>query len=241
MRGGESGRDEVGVRQITRTMLYWCYSIIHPSYHAVTLKGHHPHGAHIDVWACDISRVCMCVCTRAAVWEFPSLHPDEPSTHLCLVLSLPSRLFLSVRPRCDSMFPISERIGTLGGRKKKGERGSKTELPQWSWHLSVLNWRAAVLVGEKHSLPDVIAAHRPGSVSADSHSEAVSLRQFILSEGFTLEGNDFDVYVKKWFSIVKNIHWICNFFVILWHRLQFCGPPQTPGTHALHMDRQNNR
>lgn len=125
MRGGESGRDEVGVRQITRTMLYWCYSIIHPSYHAVTLKGHHPHGAHIDVWACDISRVCMCVCTRAAVWEFPSLHPDEPSTHLCLVLSLPSRLFLSVRPRCDSMFPISERIGTLGGRKKKVREGAR--------------------------------------------------------------------------------------------------------------------
>lgn len=77
--------------------------------------------------------------------------------------------------------------------KKEGERGSKTELPQWSWHLSVLNWRAAVLVGEKHSLPDVIAEHCPGSVSADSYSEAVEPRQFILSEGFTLEGNDFDV------------------------------------------------
>lgn len=93
------------------------------------------------------------------------------------------------------MFLISERIGTLGeGGKKKSERGSKTALPQWSWHLSVLNWRAAVLVGEERSLPDVTAAHC--RVSADSYSEAISPRQITLSEGFTLEGNDFDVYIK---------------------------------------------
>lgn len=85
-------------------MLHWCYSIIHPSYHAVTLKGHHPHGTHIDVWACDISQLL-------------SLHPSDPSTHFCLILSLPSRLFLSGRPRCDSMFPKSEWIGTPGEKK----------------------------------------------------------------------------------------------------------------------------
>lgn len=146
MRRGESGRDEVGVRQVARTPS-WCYSTIHPSYHAVTLKGHHPRGAHIDVRACDISHLRM----KATVREFLSLHPGDLSTHLCLISSLPSRLFCSGRPRCDSMFPISEKIGTLGGEEKTRERGSKTELPQWSWHLSALNWCAAVLVGEKQS------------------------------------------------------------------------------------------
>ena len=110
-------------------MLHWCYSIIDPSYHAVTLKGHHPHGTHIDVWGLwhiTCVCVCVCVCVRAAVWEFLSLRPDDPSTRLCLVLSLPSRLFLSVRPRCDSMFLISERIGTLGeGVKKKVREGAR--------------------------------------------------------------------------------------------------------------------
>lgn len=77
--------------------------------------------------------------------------------------------------------------------RKRSERGSKTELPQWSWHLSVLNWCAAVLLGEKHTLADVIVEHCPGSVSANSYSEAVSQRQVILSEGFILEGNDCDV------------------------------------------------
>lgn len=109
------------MRQVKRTMLHCCYSIIHASYHAVTLKGHHPHGTHIDVWACDISQLL-------------SLHTGDPSTlfFFGLVLSLPSlpsHLFLPGRPRCDSMFPKSESIGTLGGKKR--ERGSKTELPQW--------------------------------------------------------------------------------------------------------------
>lgn len=119
MRGGESGRDEVGVRQVTRTMLHWCYSIIHPFYHAVTLKGHHPHSTHIDVWAYDISCLCVCVhesgCVRVALCALMILPPIFVSYYLSLHVS-----FLSARPRCDSMFPISERIGTLG--EKKGAR-----------------------------------------------------------------------------------------------------------------------
>lgn len=51
--------------------------------------------------------------------------------------------------------------------------------------------------GKKRSLPDVIAEHCPGSASAESYSEAVSPRQIILSEGFTLEGHDFDVGIEK--------------------------------------------
>lgn len=31
----------------------WC--LILPSHHAVTLKGLHTYGTHIDVWACDMS------------------------------------------------------------------------------------------------------------------------------------------------------------------------------------------
>lgn len=147
MSGGESGRDKVGVRQVTRIMLHWCYSTTRPSHHAVTLKGHHPHGTHIDVWDCNISHVCTyahesgCETVPVSVswWSF---YPFLPH-----VISFPSRVFLSERPRCDSMFLISERIGTLGEKKKR----SKTELPQWSWHLSVLNWCAAVLLGEKQS------------------------------------------------------------------------------------------
>lgn len=92
MRVRESGSKEVGVRQLPRTMLYWRSSIRHPSYHAVTLKGHHPPGAHTDVWACDISHACVCESIRQAVWDFLSLHPDDPSTHFCLTLSLPSHL-----------------------------------------------------------------------------------------------------------------------------------------------------
>lgn len=49
-------------------------------------------------------------------------------------------------------------------------------------------------MGEKQSLPDVIAEHCSGSVSAESYSGAVSLRQFILSEGLTLMGDDLDFY-----------------------------------------------
>lgn len=59
MRGGKSGRDEAGVRQVTRSMLHCCYNIILPSYHAVTLKGHHPHGAHVDA-----GRVTHLACVR---------------------------------------------------------------------------------------------------------------------------------------------------------------------------------
>lgn len=39
-------------------MLHGCYSIIQPSYQAVTLRGHHPLGTRTDVQACDISRAC---------------------------------------------------------------------------------------------------------------------------------------------------------------------------------------
>lgn len=119
-------------------MLHWCYRVIHPpSYHAVTLKGHHARGTRTDVWACDILHMCLSVCahvcvsTNGALRHFPSLLTDDRSTHLCLALSLPSRLCLTVRPRCDSMFPISERIGALaakggGGRKViEGERQSR--------------------------------------------------------------------------------------------------------------------
>lgn len=90
------------------------------------------------------------------------------------------------------MFPISETIGTLGAKKKKRKMrgGRKTELPQQSWHLSVLTWSAALLLGEKLSVADVTAEHCPGRVSADSHAEAPSPAHFILSQGLTLDSND---------------------------------------------------
>lgn len=58
---------------------------------------------HIDVWACD-----MCMCVQAPVKSLMSRHPGDPPTHFCLALSLPSRLFLFERTRCDSMFPIAK-------------------------------------------------------------------------------------------------------------------------------------
>lgn len=79
MRVGENRSDKVGVRQLQHTMLNWCYSIIHPSYHAVTLKGHHLHGTNNDVWACDISHVCVCVCEWKELCE---------TSHRCTLMIL---------------------------------------------------------------------------------------------------------------------------------------------------------
>lgn len=62
-----------------------------------------------------------------------------PPTYLCLMSFPPSGLCFSVRPRCDSMFPISERI--VIDQKKKCEGLKKAELSQWSQHLPVFNWR----------------------------------------------------------------------------------------------------
>lgn len=92
------------------------------------------------------------------------MHPDDPFTHPGLVSSLPSHLFLSGRPKCDSMFAVSEIMCTL--REGAGD----TALPQRSRHLSVLNCRVAVLEREKQSVPDVPAEHCPGVVSADLYS-----------------------------------------------------------------------
>lgn len=63
-------------------------------------------------------------------------------------------------PDVTACFPYQRELVHWEGGVRKRAR----ELPQWSWHLSVLNWRAAVLVGEMQSLPDVIAEPCPGSV-----------------------------------------------------------------------------
>lgn len=56
-------------------------------------------------------------------------------------------------------FPYQREVVHWEPKKKKiSERGGKTELSQW--HLSVLNWHKAGLVGEERSLPDVIAEDR---------------------------------------------------------------------------------
>lgn len=146
------------MRRVTCTTMHRCYRITHPSYRAVTLKGYHPHGTHIDVHgACDISHVCMRM--RAS---------ERESSRLCgLVIPLPSFFFVScyhcvhvsfslARPRCDSMFPISETIGILGDKKRMREETSlscHTGLGICLFSTSVRQrwWE------EKCSLPDVIA------------------------------------------------------------------------------------
>lgn len=90
--------------QVTLRIPHHCWCLILPSYHAVTLKGLHTYGTHIDVFG------LWHVYVRASAWWNPSClrTPSDPSTHFCLALSLPSRLSFSERTRCDSMFPIAK-------------------------------------------------------------------------------------------------------------------------------------
>lgn len=128
-----------------------------------------------------------CVCTRQLCESAPR-RPDHPSIHLCLVLSLPSRLFLSGRRRCDSVFPISERIGTLGGEERKRERkGSKTEQDRAATAVlaSVCSQLACgAAAGDERSLPDVTAetpTRRTGPYHEDkSPSQRDSLHRVMI-------------------------------------------------------------
>lgn len=186
MRGGESGRDKVGVRQVTRTMLHWCYSTIHPTHHAVTLKGHHPHGTHIDVWDCIISHVCTYAhesgCERVPVsvpwWSFYPFLPHVISLFTCLSL-WKAQMWQHVSH-------IRENWYTRRKKKEGARQSCHSGLGICLFSIGVRRccW-------EKSSLPDVIAEHCPGSVSADSYSEAESPAHFILSENFTLGSSYF--------------------------------------------------
>lgn len=114
-------------------MLHGCYSIIQPSYQAVTLRGHHPLGTRTDVQACDISRACArerlrersCVCAQVMLLPISFLSLEGQDVTTC--------------------FPKQSRAAWS------------------SWHLSVLNWCVSLLVNENHNLPDAVAEHFPGS------------------------------------------------------------------------------
>lgn len=91
-----------------------------------------------DVWDRDTSHVYVCACKRESC---------------CL------RTPVMLSPICASYYrsPFSHRaqmwqhVAHIRENWYKKHRGSEAELPQWSWHLSVLKPWAAALVGEKPS------------------------------------------------------------------------------------------
>lgn len=176
MRGGENGRDEAA-----------CY--VHraapmPRYNTPFLSRCHPKGASSSWhphWC--LGPVTFHMCAR----EFVCLRPGDPSAHFCLLLSLPSHLFLSGRPRCDSTFPISETIGALGEGGSERE-GARRGLPQCSLASVCSQLVCGNAGGRKaNSTRCHFAEHCPGSVSVDSHGKAETPAHFILWEGLDQE------------------------------------------------------
>lgn len=131
-----------------------------------------------------IYHVHGCVCVRVhmkeAVWHFLSLNPDDPSSHLCLALSLPSRLCLSVQwdPDVTACFPYQRELVHWEPKQKKKVR----EVERQSCHsgLSICLFSIGARQGwwEKSVVYQMSLLK---IVSVDLYSEAATQRKIILS------------------------------------------------------------
>lgn len=164
---------------------------------------------------------------------------------MCLSFSL-----CKVRPRCDSMFPISERIGTLGAkreREREWERGARQ-----SCHSGLGICRFSIGVRqcwwEKNTVYQMSLLNIAQAAWASTRAiEAVSARQISSLRGVHFRGWWFLMwYIGKakmifnYWKYPPGLQFLCQIVASL-ADYSCCGPPQTSATYALHMDRHNTR